>query len=175
MAKKRTRTRTVISNKKRKVFLKLLAQTGQVTEAARAAGYTDTTYLLRYRRENEDFAEEWDLALESAKHTLEAEAIRRAVDGVLEPVYYKGDIAGYKTNYSDPLLMFVLRKLDPTYRDTGKGGDTNINFGIAVLPMTAKNPEDWEQRAVTMHNEQEMITVEAKPQQNHLQKMTRSD
>ena len=168
-------TRIALSKKKKRMFLRILAQTGQVTEAAYAVGYTDTTTVLKFRREDEAFAEEWDNALEAAKHVLEAEAIRRAREGVLEPVYYKGDIVGYKTNYSDPLLMFVLRKLDPAYRDTGQRGDTNINFGIAVLPMTAKNDDEWEKRALEMHGNQQVITLEAKPQQNHLQKMTRSD
>lgn len=168
-------SRVSLSKKKRKLFLEMLAQTGQVNEAARYVGYKTTQYLHKLRREDEDFAEEWDAALEAAKYELEGEAIRRARDGVLEPVFYKGSVAGYKTNYSDTLLMFVLRKLDPAYRDTGKGGETNINFGIAVLPMTAKNEQEWEQRAVSMHAGQQPIEVEAKPIENNLARVKRSD
>jgi hypothetical protein len=147
-----------------------------VAEAARAVGYTDTATLQRFRRNDEDFAEAWDLALESAAHVLEEEAIRRATEGVLEPVYYKGDVAGYKTNYSDTLLMFILRGLKPgVYRDNVRGSETNINFGIAVLPMTAPDENQWEQRAQVMHNEQKVITIEAKPTENQMTRVKRGD
>lgn len=169
-------SRAVLAKKKRKVFLSVLARTGRVAEASRACGYTDTATLQQFRRNDEDFAEAWDHALEAAAHVLEEEAIRRATEGVLEPVFYKGEVAGYKTNYSDTLLMFVLRGLKPgTYRENQRGGDTNINFGIAVLPMTAQSEEQWEERAVLMHNEQKTITIEDKPVENTMTRIKRSD
>lgn len=158
------------------MFLEVLAKTGRVAEAARAVGYTDTATLQAYRRNDEDFAEAWEHALESAAHVLEEEAIRRATEGVLEPVFYKGEVAGYKTNYSDTLLMFILRGLKPgVYRDNARGGDTNINFGIAVLPMTAQSEDQWEQRALLMHSEQKTITIEAKPAENQMARIKRGD
>jgi len=168
-------SRAVLAKKKRKVFLRVLAETGQVTEASRACGYTTPTSLQRFRRENEDFAEEWDEALQVAKHILADEIWRRAVDGVLEPQLYKGEVCGYKTNYSDTLAMFIMRKLDPSYRDNQRGGDMNINFGIAVVPMTAANEGDWEQRAVAMHSEQKVITIDAKPVENQMTRIKRGD
>ncbi len=169
-------SRAVLAKKKRKVFLDVLAQTGRVAEASRAVGYTDTATLQAFRRNDEDFAEAWDLALEAAANVLEEEAIRRAIEGVLEPVYYKGEVTGYKTNHSDTLLMFILRGLKPgVYRENQRGGDTNINFGIAVLPMTAQNDDQWEQRAVLMHGEQKTITIEAKPVENQMARIKRSD
>lgn len=169
-------SRAVLAKKKRRVFLQVLAQTGRVAEAARACGYTDTSTLTAYRRNDEEFAEEWDDALLDAAHVLEEEVWRRAHDGILEPIYYKGKVAGYKTNYSDTLAMFILRGLKPgTYRDNVRGGDMNINFGIAVMPMTATNDDQWEKRAVLMHSEQKTITIEAKPVENTLARIQRSD
>ena len=169
-------SRAILAKKKRRVFLDILAKTGKVAEAARACGYTDTATLQAFRRQDEDFAEAWDFALESAAHVLEEEGWRRAQDGVLEPVFYKGKVAGYKTNYSDTLLMFMLRGLKPgVYRENQRGGETNINFGIAVLPMTAQNDEQWEQRAVLMHDQQKTITIEDKPVENQMARIKRSD
>ena len=168
-------SRAILAKKKRRVFLDVLAKTGVVAEAARACGYTDTATVQSHRRQDEEFAEEWEHALEAAKHVLEEEVWRRAKDGVLEPVFYKGEVVGYKPNYSDSLAMFILRKLDPSYRDTARGGDTNINFGIAVLPMTAPSEGDWEKRAVAMHSEQKTITIEAKPVENTMARVQRSD
>jgi hypothetical protein len=171
-----TSSHSILAKKKRKVFLSALSLTGKVSEAARACGYTDTATLQRYRREDEEFAEQWDLALESAANILEEEAIRRATEGVLEPVFYKGEVAGYKTNYSDTLLMFMLRGLKPgVYRENQRGGETNINFGIAVLPMTAQSEGAWEQRSRLMHDEQKTITIEAKPVENQMSRVRRSD
>ena len=59
-------TKTVIAQKKRRIFLKVLAETGRVIDAAKACGYTSPDYLQKYRRENDDFAEEWDQSLETA-------------------------------------------------------------------------------------------------------------
>lgn len=171
----KTSSRAVLAKKKRRVFLDVLAKTGVVAEAARACGYTDTSTVQSYRRQDEDFAEAWDHALEAAKHVLEEEVWRRAKDGVLEPVFYKGEVVGYKTNHSDSLAMFLLRKLDPSYRENSRGGDTNINFGIAVLPMTASSEGKWEERALAMHDDQRTITIEAKPVENSMARVQRSD
>lgn len=169
-------SRALLAKKKRKVFLSVLAKTGRVAEASRAVGYTDTATLQQFRRNDEEFAEAWDYALEAAANVLEEEIWRRANDGVTEPTYYKGEIVGYTLKYSDPLAMFILRGLKPgTYRDTARGGDTNINFGIAVLPMTAQNDEQWERRAVVMHSEQKTITIEAKPVENQMARIKRGD
>jgi len=169
-------TRVAIAERKRQVFLSLLAKTGKVFDSAIACGFTDTTTLNKYRKENEDFSEAWSLAVESAANVLEQEAIRRAIEGVEEEVYHKGKVVGHKTKHSDSLLMFVLRGLKPdTYRENVRGGDVNVNFGIAVLPMTAKNETHWEQRAVDMHNDQKVITIEEKPVENNLSRIDRGD
>ena len=40
---------------------------------------------------------------------LEAEARRRAVEGVRKPVFYQGVICGWVGEYSDTLLIFLLK------------------------------------------------------------------
>ena len=169
-------SRVVLAKKKRKTFLRVLAETGVVSEAALACGWTDTSTVQRYRHDDEEFAEAWDLALLAAANVLEAEAIRRAMEGEMKPIYYKGVIAGYETKRSDTLMMFMLRGMKPdVYRDNSRGGDMNINFGVAVLPMTAQSDDDWEKRATIMHAEQKTITIEAKPVENQMARIQRSD
>lgn len=164
-----------ISKKKRKHFLNLLSQTGRVEASARAVGYTSSAFLQKLRREDEDFAAEWELALAAAADHLGDVAIERAENGVLEPVFYKGQVVGHKVNYSDSLLMFILRKLDPSYRDSAQTSETNLNVGIAVLPMTAANEQDWEKRALIMHDQQKVIELEAKPVENRMAHVQRGD
>jgi hypothetical protein len=50
--------------------------------------------------------------------TLEDEAVRRAHEGLRKPVWYKGKIVGYETEYSDTLLLAVLKANNPDkFRD----------------------------------------------------------
>jgi hypothetical protein len=164
-------TRMVISSRRRKKFLEILANTGSVPEAARAVGYTNSSPMNRYRKQNKDFAEEWMEALDSFCDVMEAEADRRAKEGVLEPVFYKGDIVGHRINYSDTLMLARLRALKPEkYNPQGSGANVNVKFGVAVLPMQAKNEEAWEQRAIDMHGDQSLIVLEDKPVENTLEK-----
>ena len=48
---------------------------------------------------------------------LDAEINRRAVEGVDHPIIYKGEITATYKQYSDNLLMFRAKRLDPEYRE----------------------------------------------------------
>jgi hypothetical protein len=72
-----------------RTFLKILAQSGNVTEAAEAAGLTRPS-LYEHRERHSDFSQAWDSALETFADGIEAEAIRRAVKGVTRYKFYKG-------------------------------------------------------------------------------------
>ncbi len=153
-------TRKRLSLRKQAKFLDILAQTGKVAESARAVGFTTTAFLHKVRREDEDFAEAWDQAVQAAGDVLEAEAHRRAIDGVMDPVFYKGEVVGHKLQYSDQLLMFLLRGTRPEkYNQHGGGTQVNVKFGVAVLPMTAPTEAEWEAKAIAMHNNQTVISL----------------
>ncbi len=170
-------TKMVISRKKKNLFLLMMAQNGgNVSKAAYAAGFSHTSYLHALRREDEDFADKWDEALVAGCDVLEAEMWRRGHDGIMEPVFYKGEIVSYTLAYSDALLLAMVKaRMPDKYRDNRMGGGSTINFGIAVLPITAPNEDSWEQRAVDMHTKQEVIQLEAKPVENTLKSMKRGD
>lgn len=72
-------------------FLSALRATGVVVRAANAAGISTTLAYAR-RKSDADFAAAWDNAMEDAIDVLEAEARRRAVEGVDEPVVYQGQL-----------------------------------------------------------------------------------
>jgi hypothetical protein len=74
-----------------RLFLDQLAIDGNVSRSATASGISSTTaYALK--RSDADFAAAWDIALEDASDTLEAEARRRAVKGIQKPVVYQGQL-----------------------------------------------------------------------------------
>lgn len=74
-----------------KPFIDHLTESGNVSGSARAVG-VHTAALYARRRNDGDFAAAWDQAMEDATDTLEAEARRRAVQGVQEPVVYQGQL-----------------------------------------------------------------------------------
>jgi hypothetical protein len=119
--------------KKREAFLDALARTGNVTRAAKAVHVTNRT---AYNARNDDpaFAAAWDAALDAAMDlVLEPEAVRRAVEGVERPVYHQGKKIDSVREYSDTLLIFLLKGGRPAkYRERYE------HSGDATAPIVMK-------------------------------------
>ena len=99
-------------------FLEEYRQCGNITLAAEVAGIDRRTHY-RWSEADPDYCEAFESATEEATDRLEAEARRRAVEGVQKPVgWYKGEPGGYVREYSDTLLIFLLKGAAPDkYRD----------------------------------------------------------
>jgi hypothetical protein len=128
--------RTYRTPETRERFLALLAETGYVDQASKAAGFPRRQTVYEWREADPDFAQAWDDALEAYTQALEAEADRRGMRGVPEPVYWRGEQVGTVQKYSDVLLMFRLNGMRPEkYRQrhehTGKDGQP-INVSVKV-------------------------------------------
>lgn len=126
--------------KKRK-FLAAVAEVGNITEAARLAEI-DRCDHYRWLKRDPKYPAMFEEAMDQAADLMEAEARRRAVQGVDEPVFYKGAECGTIRRYSDTLLMFLLKGARPEkFRDnvkqeiTGEGGaPLNVVFNIPRPP-----------------------------------------
>lgn len=113
--------------RKKRAFLKALAETGNVSEAARTARL-DRSQAYQIRRQETDFAAAWDAALDTAVDLLESEARSRAVEGVEQPRFHQGRICGTVRKYSDSLLMFLLRAHRPeTFREGRDAGSEDLD------------------------------------------------
>lgn len=93
-------------------FLRLLRQEKSVTKACEAAGVSRTAAYER-RKSVETFADAWDECLETVRDDLEAGAMKRAVEGWLEPIYYKGQVVGTCRRFSAALTIFMLKTHRP--------------------------------------------------------------
>ena len=94
-------------------FLKSFSETGNIGLAAEHAGVARRTHY-KWIASDPEYVEAFEEALEEAIDVLEAEARRRAVEGVEEPTgWYKGQPGGYIRKYSDVLLMFLLNARRP--------------------------------------------------------------
>jgi hypothetical protein len=85
-----------------------VATGGNVSRAADFAGISRKTHYW-WIEHHEHYVDALRDAHGSMCDRLEAEADRRAVDGVLEPVFYKGVEVGTVRKYSDRLLITRLR------------------------------------------------------------------
>ncbi len=109
-----------------------LAETGTRTRAAAIAGVHRSVLYTPQWKQDRAFQAALKAAEEVAADRLEAEAWRRAVEGVERPVgWYKGQPGGYVREYSDILLIFLLKGLRPEkYRERMelKGGLDRIDL-----------------------------------------------
>lgn len=74
---------------------------------------------------------------------LEDEAQRRAVDGVVEPVFYRDKLVGHKRRYSDSLLIRLLEANGPA-RFGPKPELPNQSRGPGVVIYNGRAPTDEE-------------------------------
>ena len=114
--------------KKMEEFCGFLADFGaNVTRAAKAVNISRTE-LYETKAENEEFSKRWDAAVKLGTAALEDEARRRAFDGVQRSVFYKGKKVGVVREYSDTLLIVLLKAHEPEkYRENVK-----VDGGITV-------------------------------------------
>ncbi|MEO2091324.1 MAG: terminase [Gemmataceae bacterium] len=86
------------------------------------------------------FRRAWEAAIEEATDALEAEARRRAVDGVPTPVFHAGVQVGTVTRYSDALLARLLQAYRP-----GRFGDRRRDEAVgSVVVQVATAPSAGE-------------------------------
>jgi hypothetical protein len=92
-------------------FLEILADTGLVTEACRAAGMNrGGVYALRHR--NPVFGAAWAAADALARPIIADGLLERAITGTVEHYYRDGVLVGERRHYESWLGLAVLKRLD---------------------------------------------------------------
>lgn len=133
-------------------FLAVLRASGIVRHACEAAGVSRTTAYDR-RERHPDFAAAWDEAMEDACDLLEAEARRRALEGVEKPIFWQGEQVATVREYSDTLMTLVLKAHRPEkYRErvdsrlSGPGGGPiQVAPGWDLSKLTDDEIDQFEQ------------------------------
>lgn len=98
-------------------FLAALADTGSVSRACKVAK-VGRTAAYEHREADADFAAAWKDAERISVELMEDEARRRAVEGCRKPVFQGGKRVGEILEYSDTLLIFLLKARRPdVYRE----------------------------------------------------------
>jgi hypothetical protein len=136
----------------RPAYIAALAETGMHTRAATAAGISHCQ-AYKHRQSDIEFAAKCEEAMKVASESLEAEARRRAQEGVRRLKFYQGEaILDPETGrpyveheYSDALTMFLLKGERPDkYKDRSEvdmGARINMDEPILVkLPPIMMAP-----------------------------------
>lgn len=112
------------------LYIEYLEKSGNESEARRYAGVRATA-VRKALNDDPDFEEQVLECKSRIADMLEQEAFHRAVNGTVKNVYYKGEIVGEQTEYSDSLLMFLLKGNKPE-----KYGDKTTLMGSKSEPLT---------------------------------------
>jgi hypothetical protein len=103
--------------KDRAAFLEALRNSGNVSTSCKIAGLPRSC-VYDWRAADPEFAAEWAAAVELGYDALEDEAVRRGCEGYLKPVFHQGKEIGAIREYSDTLLIFMLKARRPDkFRD----------------------------------------------------------
>ena len=142
---------------KKRAFLAAHSVTGNVTKAAEAADI-DRQLHYYWLKNDTDYAAAFNDTKGQYQERLEAGADRRAVEGVKEPIFDRNgkQVLGkdgkpmYRYKYSDILLMFRLKGIDPDKYAERRKVDTNVNHTGSIKHYNELTPAERERRTEAM-------------------------
>jgi hypothetical protein len=121
-----------IEQPNKRAFLVALSETGNITSASKISGIARNTHY-NWMESDPAYAAAYKVALEQAAENLETEARRRAVQGTLRPVFYQGNECGVVREYSDTLLIFLLKGAMPGKYKDNVSVDANVSITFEQL------------------------------------------
>lgn len=101
-------------------FCEVIELTGSFRAACDALGIVSMTRVKGYILKDPDFADAVEASAERHRQALYAHAVRRATVGYQVPIVGgkdKNEIVGYETRVSDMLLLKLLQRHFPEFRD----------------------------------------------------------
>jgi len=134
------------SGQLKKRFLEEYPKNWVIGDAAKATGIARQTFY-DWLAADPQFVLDFEQAKKAVVERLEKEALRRAHQGVEEPVFYLGRECGTVRKYSDTLLIFLLKGNAPDkYRErlehTGVGGGPIKTEVAATVNLASLSREE---------------------------------
>lgn len=132
-----------IDHPKKRAFLIAYSECGSTRKAERLSGVAKRYLYTPTWQNDEVFQEALAVAKAMAADALEDELVRRAVDGVDEPVgWYKGVAGGTVKKYSDPLLLAAVKARKREYRE-----QIDVRAALANFDMNKLDDEQLQRIA----------------------------
>ena len=126
---------------KKRTFLAAFAETGNISAASRLTGISRQAHY-EWMESDPDYPAMFKSADQQAAEALESEARRRAVQGTLRPVFYQGNECGVVREYSDTLLIFLLKGAMPGKYKDNVSVDANVSITFEQLLKKALESGD---------------------------------
>jgi hypothetical protein len=134
LLKKDTRS----NEEKQADFLKWFEEYASVTRASKKSKVPRST-IYEWLKNIPEFKTNYEASCKIAIDVLQDEAIRRAHEGTVRPVYQGGEKVGSIREYSDTLLIFLLKGLLPeTYKDRAQHEHSGKDGGPIETTVTHK-------------------------------------
>jgi len=131
-------------------FLRMLAATHSVSEAARCVGMSrQSAYKLRSRLKGEPFDIAWETAFRHGFDNLAHAALDRALNGVEVPHYHKGELIGTSRRYDERLTVALLNMRNrfgsPTLGRFGAMAEYSSEHWDALLDRVETGALEWDE------------------------------
>jgi len=120
---------TKLTPEVKETFVEMLGEIPNVTVISKLLGVHPSN-VYRMRERDQAFDEACREAMEMGYDLVEEEARRRAVDGVLEPVFQGGEQVGSVRKFSDVLLRDLLKAYKP--KKFNPGAKVSVQDGEKV-------------------------------------------
>lgn len=142
--------------------LEALGKYGNVADAARVAGISDTTFYRHLNRDPE-FARACELERAKAAQPLETLAWQRATEGAPETIIRGGEVVQIKVKPSDSVLRLLLQAANPKkYGRLSRGGATRRQIEKKLRKaIEAETREAMKRELVASDEEVEEALVKA--------------
>jgi len=96
----------------KEAFLRMLTELPNMTAVCKLMVISPRNIAVA-RKKDPEFDKGVQEAMEQGYDMIEEEARRRAVDGVMEPIFFRGEEVGAVRKYSDQLLIMLLKGYKP--------------------------------------------------------------
>lgn len=123
------------------MFIEHLRKHGVIGEAALFATVS-RKLVLNQRKDFPEFDQEVREAMVEHADVVETELLRRAVEGIDEPVFYKGEQVATVKKYSDRLLELAIKSKKPEYRDKSQLS-VAMSGGVLIVPGIETDEDTW--------------------------------
>lgn len=141
-------------------FLDHLSLKGNVRAACRLTGMSAQA-VYRLKRRDPLFARGWAAALVLARDACEQVLADRAIDGIEEDVWHRGELVGTRRRYDTRLLLAHLGRLDVRSIGLGARGDAERFDQLLALIAGEKVPEGFAKRGELLPSDREEVAARA--------------
>jgi len=117
-----------------------ICNTGVMYRACHAHGLS-FPHFAKLRKEWQEIEDLVEMAHEFYRQKISHVIHDRAVDGWMEPVFFKGECVGHVQKFSDRLLELQAKRHCPEYRDKSQV-DHNVTGGVLLIPAAPTTDVD---------------------------------